>query len=389
VQRLFQDAVMPAPESAPRLRLAIVHEPEAAAAARLQHLGFPAETASEIAVYLAQSTDLGACLDEIASDAGLEGVEVEAVPLDAALQRLQAWRDDGPTVVWPMTDGFAYYRGSGVAALARLAGLPLMGSPAQAQHLCQDKFKCGMLARAAGRPTPPTALYDGRRFVAGDDLAGAGPLFVKPNRLGAKLGIFADSKAPDLPAALELAERIAHRYKDRAVVQAFLPGDDVRVSALDLGGPLREALGFSRILRDPRSETGGEFLTMLDNASLSGSRDTQGGLSGFGQSQQVAFTPRLVDLRQEAGSGDEKAGRLIDEISGMVERAVDLFGLRDLFSFDIRVPEDGRPVFLEFEVCPAVTIYDFQSYLDAVHRVPLGRALARLAGKAAARPELD
>ena len=93
------------------------------------------------------------------------------------------------------------------------------------------------------------------------------------------------------------------------MVQAFLPGDDVRVSALDLGGPLREALGFSRILRDPRSETRGEFLTMLDNASLSGSRDTQGGLSGFGQSQQVAFTPRLVDLRQEAGSGDERDSR--------------------------------------------------------------------------------
>ncbi len=51
-------------------------------------------------------------------------------------------------------------------------------------------------------------------------------------------------------------------------------------------------------------------------------------------------------------------------------------GLRDCFSIDFRIDAEGRPTFFEFEVCPAVTIYDFQNYL-ARRGVTLGVALVK------------
>jgi D-alanine-D-alanine ligase len=358
-------------------RLAMVSEPEAACAERLGRAGFPRDIAREIAVYLAQATDLPGIADDLARDLARHGITLDIATPDDMPGRLPDWTAE-PTIVWAMTDGLAYFRGSTVAPLARLAGLPVYGCGAQAQHLCQDKFASGMLARAAGLRTPATALYEGNACIAGDDLsAGAGPFFVKPNRLGAKIGVFADSLAETLPAALALSRRIEARYCDRAVVQAYIPGSDVRVSAMDLGGPLAPQLGIARMVKDPRSETGGAFLTMRDNDTLSGSRDTQGGVGGFGAHRAVAFAPALDDLRALVARGDgEVVARTVREIETMTGLLARLLGLRDYFSLDIRLGADGTPWFLEFETCPAVTIYDFQTYLSTVHRRGLGDALA-------------
>jgi D-alanine-D-alanine ligase len=61
----------------------------------------------------------------------------------------------------------------------------------------------------------------------------------------------------------------------------------------------------------------------------------------------------------------------------MSERLARLIGLRDYFSMDFRIDEEGKPTFFEFEVCPGVTIYDFQNYLATAHGLGLGEALAR------------
>jgi D-alanine-D-alanine ligase len=63
---------------------------------------------------------------------------------------------------------------------------------------------------------------------------------------------------------------------------------------------------------------------------------------------------------------------------------VRLVGLRDYFSIDFRIDAAGQPTFFEFEVCPAVTIYDFQNYL-AGRGLTLGGALAKAMRRAFAR----
>jgi D-alanine-D-alanine ligase len=340
----------------------IAYETEAAATARLIAHGYQQDIAAEIAVYLAQSTDLPAFMPEIAATLAAEGLSVAFVELDDLPAALAApsFAPDS-SLLWNLTDGIRFYRGSSVPALARLHGVPRFGSPAPAQHLCQDKFLSLAAASAAGLPCPPTLLLAGNATVGAiGTLPADGPFFVKPNTLGAKLGIFADSRCETLEEARDRAARLWDRYRDRAVVQPFIAGDDVRVSFLDTGGGFSEQLGIFRLHKDPRSETGGAFMTMKDNDTLSGITD-------------AAFVPTMADLRAEPGFS-----AIVSAIADAAERLARLLSLAHVFSMDFRIDaRSGAPVFFEFEVCPAVTIYDFQSYLRGVHGLSLGQALAK------------
>jgi D-alanine-D-alanine ligase-like ATP-grasp enzyme len=354
----------------------IAFETEEAARCRLEAFGYLPEIAAEIAVYLAQSSDLPLFVDEIAGALRSDGIAAEFVALDdlpARLRELAPRRDR--TIVWTLTDGLRFYRGSSVPALARLEGFARFGSPATAAHLCQDKFASLALASAAGLSVPPTRLMEGDAEIAalGEWPRLSGPLFVKPNTLGAKIGIFADSLCCNHSEALDRTRRIWERYRDRALIQPFVEGHDVRVSFMDLGGEFADQLGVERIVKDAASEAGGAFLTMKDNETLSGARDTAGGRGGFGATRPAAFTPRMVDLRVDEGERSRRAvGRILD-FSARLSR---LLGLRDYFSIDFRIDADGRPTLFEFEVCPGVTIYDFQNYLER-RGVTLGAALAK------------
>jgi D-alanine-D-alanine ligase len=209
----------------------------------------------------------------------------------------------------------------------------------------------------------------------------AAPMFVKPNTLGAKIGIFADSLCETRCDAIDRAKRIWSRYRDLALIQPFVDGDDARVSYMDLGGGLADQLGVERIVKDPASEARGAFLTMKDNETLSGARDTKGARGGFGRDRRAAFVPRMVDLR---GETDDRSHEAVQRILEASARLVRLLALRDCFSIDFRIDAVGRPTFFEFEICPAVTIYDFQTYL-ARRGVTLGVALAKAMRLAFAR----
>ncbi len=140
----------------------IAFETEEQASRRLEAFGYPPEIAAEIAVYLAQSSDLPLFADEIAGALRRDGIAAEFVALDdlpARLRELAPRRDR--TIVWALTDGVRFYRGSSVPALARLEGFARFGSPATAAHLAQDKFASLALASAAGLSVPPTRLMEG------------------------------------------------------------------------------------------------------------------------------------------------------------------------------------------------------------------------------------
>ncbi len=355
----------------------IVYETEAAARARLMHYGYSAERAAEIAVYLGQATDLPDFFDDITNALKAEGLTAHFVELDALLSRLPEFMEiSQSTIIWTITDGIRFYRGSSVAALSRLAGFARYGSPATAQHLCQDKFASLALAQSAGIPIAPTRLVEGRTEIAvlGDWSTQPGPFFVKPNTLGAKIGIFGDSRCATLDEALDLTERLWQRYHDRALIQPFIAGDDVRVSFLDTGGEFRTQLGIEQLAKDPNSETGGDFMTMKDNETLSGARDTSGAKGGFGQTREAAFVPKMINLRALT---DARSREAVVQIEALAERLRRLLGLRDYFSVDVRIDQQGHPTFFEFEICPGVTIYDFQNYLKTTHGLSLGGALAR------------
>ena len=357
--------------------LVIVFETEAGCREHLVRHGYPADLAREIAVYLGQATDLEDYADEIRTALRAEALEVTFLPIEAAAEALPRL-DPDRSIVWCQTDGIRFYRGSAIPALARLLGLARYGSPPTVQHLCQDKFGSLAMAAGAGLPVPPTRLIEGRVRVAAlrdQDLDwDRAPLFVKPATLGAKIGIFADSRCHGFAEAAELGQRIWDRYGDRAVVQPYVEGDDVRVSVMETGGAFEPQVGIARLRKNPASETGGAFMTMRDNETLSGARDTRGGRGAFGREHAAAFTPQMDDLR----TAEDRQGRAAaDAILAHAVSLRRLLPLQDYFSMDFRIDPDGRPTFFEFETCPAVTIYDFQHYLATTHGLALGPALAR------------
>ena len=356
-------------------RVMIAYESQTSAEARLSRFGYSPQLAAEIAVYLAQSADLPAYFDEISDELATIGASVDFIDLARLSDALAAAHADR-SLLWCQTDGMRFFLGSSAPFFARLLGIARYGSPLLAQALCQNKFECLALAKAAGLTTSPTLLLEGRDIVAslGNLDTSKCALFVKPNTLGAKIGIFADSRCSTMAEARDAAARLWDRYRDRALVQAFIEGADARVSYMDVGGAFADQLGVAQLVKNPNSETGGAFMTMRDNETLSGAKDLTGARGGFGLNREAAFTPDMIDLRLEK---DARSRRTVQAIVAQAERLVRLVGLADYFSMDFRIDETGTPTFLEFEICPAVTIYDFQTYLRSVHGLTLGAALAR------------
>jgi D-alanine-D-alanine ligase len=171
---------------------------------------------------------------------------------------------------------------------------------------------------------------------------------VKPNTLGAKLGIDAGSRVSTLGEALERCHEIWQRYGDRALIQPYLPGRDVRVSFMDIGtaGP---RMGIHAVRTHGRG-----YPTLDDSRHMVAQRASDS--TGL-MLESLADTP---------------AGLSIAALARQVERVM---GLRDYWSIDLRLAEDGTIWFLEFEVCPAVTIYDFLTYLAEDHGLTLPDAI--------------
>lgn len=341
---------MPAPV------LLLVHEPEAACRARLEADGHPPGRAFEIASYLAQSTDIAPEFGEIARECAARRIAFRPVALDEAAPAIAA-SDPKSTLVWTLTDGIAYFRGGAAPALARLSGLATVGADDSVFALCQDKFRSGAVMRALGLPVPPAGLARGSRFLVEPPASGTG-WFVKPNRLGAKIGIWSDSRCATREEALALAARIREAYRDDAIVQPYVAGCNARASFLAVqpdAGP--KALGVAMV------DSGGDFQTMADSLALYG----------------ATGTAALADGRQAVPSLEDVPPGAAAIARGIAARMIDGLGLRDVFSLDLRIEADGTVHLIEFEVCPGLPCFDFRDYCRRRWGMSLAAAIAETA----------
>lgn len=342
--------------------LVLVYEPEAACLSRLIEQGFEPRDARAIASYLAQSTDLAPEFDAIGEECGRRGLAFAAVELDHAAAAL-ADRAPEPTLVWTLTDGIAYFRGSAAPALARLRGMRTFGSDDSLFALCQDKFRSGAVLGALGLPTPAAGLARDGIWLA-EPPASPGGWFVKPNRLGAKIGIWADSHVRSLEDALELSRRIFAAYRDDALVQAYVPGRNVRASYLAVARDAGvKALGAVFV------DSGGDFQTMEESLALYGK--TGASSKATGSYREPELVP-VAALQPEADVA-------IRAIAGRMMAAL---GLRDVFSLDLRVTPDGGVRLIEFEVCPGLPCFDFRAYCHDRWGLSLPAAMAAAAAEA-------
>ena len=345
------------PQNKPTLIL--VHEPEKACLDRLIADGFPAERALEISSYLAQSTDIAPEFNELAAACERRSLAFMPVELDDAATVL-AKADPETTLVWTLTDGIAYFRGAAAPALARLNGLKTVGADDALFALCQDKFRSGAVLGALGLPVPQGGLARNGRWLAEPTESAAG-WFVKPNRLGSKVGIWPDSRCHELEHALELSRRVYAAYRDDVVVQPYVAGRNVRASFLGLEPETgAEALGIVFV------DSGGDFQTMADSMALYG--DTGEAAKAAGLYSEPVLEP-VADSQPAAAA----------TIRRIAERLVSGLGLRDVFSIDFRVEADDHVHLIEFEVCPGLPCFDFRAYCRQQWGMTLADAMAATA----------
>ncbi|HTV69571.1 MAG TPA: D-alanine:D-lactate ligase-like protein [Rhizobiaceae bacterium] len=339
--------------------LLLVYEPEAACRARLVADGFPPERALEISSYLAQSTDLAPEFALIEAECAKRGIGFAPVELDDLAAALDM-RDPKQTLVWTLTDGIAYYRGSVAPALARLKGFRTIGSDDSAFALCQDKFRAGAVLAALGLPAPAAGLARNGAWIVEPPRAAKG-YFVKPNRLGSKIGIWPDSKCRTADEALALSRRIFEHYRDDAIVQPYVAGRNVRASFLALKPEAgAEMLGAYFV------DAGGDFQTMADSLALYGETGEAAKASG------AYAEPTLIDLAEARPDA-------IEGIREIAQKLIAGLELRDVFSVDLRLEDDGTLHLIEFEVCPGLPCFDFRAYLRAKWRLELAEAMAETA----------
>lgn len=342
-----------------RPTLLLVYEPEQACRDHLQAQGFDAERAAEISSYLAQSTYLAAEFDAIAEACGRRGIAFLPVELDRLAATLPTL-DPAATLVWTLTDGIAYFRGGAAPALARLGGFATFGAEVALFALCQDKFRAGAVLQALGLPCPAAGLARDGQWLVEPPASKAG-WFVKPNRLGAKIGIWAESRCHDLDQALALSRRVYAWYRDDVVVQPYVAGRNVRASFLGLSldtGP--EALGIVFV------ESGGDFQTMDDSLALYGAS---------GEAAKAAGAYQEPVLEAVAARQPQADAAIRQLTSGLVRG----LGLRDVFSIDLRVEPDNRLHLIEFEVCPGLPCFDFRAYCRSQWGLSLADAMAEAA----------
>ncbi len=340
-------------------KLILIYETEETCRKILVGEGFSGHHAEEISSYLAQSTDLAHEFGLIGSACEHRGLEFEPVELDDAHLRLSGL-DPDKTLVWTLTDGISYFRGSAGPMLARLNGLRRFGADDSLFSLCQDKFRSGAVLSALGLPVPAAGLACDGQWLVEAPFSPDG-YFTKPNRLGAKIGIWPDSRCDTREHAMQLSRRAYTAYRDSLVVQPYVRGRNVRASflAVDQEAGI-EKLGVFFV------DSGSDFQTMADSMALYGAT----GATASAQGRYVE--PNLSPL-------EDSQPIAADRIREMVSRMMSTLGLHDVFSADFRVEADDSVHLIEFEVCPGLPCFDFRHYCRTVWGLDLAEAMAAAA----------
>lgn len=116
-----------------------------------------------------------------------------------------------------------------VPALLELLRFPYTGSPPLTLGLCQDKGLTKSILESRGLPTPKYQIL--RKF---EDWEGqvCYPLFVKPLREDASLGITKESYVKNEAELRKRVEYITERYNQPALVEEYVSGRELNVSIL-------------------------------------------------------------------------------------------------------------------------------------------------------------
>ncbi|HEY0705674.1 MAG TPA: ATP-grasp domain-containing protein [Polyangia bacterium] len=237
---------------------------------------------------------------------------------------LASLRDHAPVTVFNLCESL---RGDNrfealVPMLLEFEGLVYTGSPPTTLLSALHKDRTKQLLLAAGVPTPRSLTFKSA------DVAAAGalrfPLFVKPTREDASVGISSASVVHDLAALEAQVRHVLMHYNQPVLVEEYIVGREINASVLERARgapevlPLHE-IDFSDMPSDQPKIVSFEAKWVEESAQYHGTR------------------PVLCQL------SDEIRRRVI-EVAMAAFRAV---GLRDYGRVDLRLAADGTPYVID------------------------------------------
>ena len=319
----------------------------------------------EMSYFLFGRADIDDVLEDAAPALKRSGIALDLIEVTELSRLVDLTPSERQSsLIWNITDGGGPFSGSHVPSFARLLGIKRFGNSSYNQFLSQDKFKCGVFCKQLGVPVPPTVLCEGKFVLAGSPLNTNGSLFVKPCSLDNKIGIFSDSQIDDMESALAVSVRIHDLYGDRALIQPFIPGRDLRVSFLNIDPAvgLRDAIGM--------------YWSAERNESERPYRSYQDHLVAFLEWDSMSASTPPINARAVAAEDDSRLDRLLHGIADDIARIAGAMGLRDYFSFDFRVDESGRHWLMEVNTAPFLRNIGMRHFIRERYGLGFGDAVA-------------
>lgn len=224
--------------------------------------------------------------------------------------------------------GASRARESQVPCVLESLGIPYSGSDPIALGITLDKYLTSRLLQAAGIPVPQLHMI--RSLSEVEQLRGIfrgkKSFIVKPRWEGSSKGIFLNSVVAGPADLKKRAGRILSRYRQPALAEEFLTGDEITVGVY--GNKTPRVLGMMRIRqRDPSQKY---FIYSLENK-----KDWETKIVYEGQ----AAIPR----------------RVREKVARYAVQAFQALELRDLARIDFRVGGNGIPGIIDINPLPGLS----------------------------------
>jgi D-alanine-D-alanine ligase len=274
--------------------------------------------------------------------------QLETFGLKAALYEqdehlVKRLQDEKPEFIFNIAEGIgaSRTRESQVPAVLDWLGIPYYGSDALALGVTLDKWMTNVLLSHGRLPTPRVMLitethelnawkaaFDGTRYI------------VKPRWEGSSKGVFLNSVVHDLETAKERASFIIERYKQPAIVEEFIDGEEVTVGVIGNHEP--KVLGMMKI--SAKDNPTGSFVYSIEYK-----RDWQ---------EKIKYE-KASDVMPHA---------VIEKIGTSVLGAFKRLELKDAARIDLRINKEGIPVVIDVNPLPGLSpVYSDLMLMSRLH----------------------
>lgn len=252
---------------------------------------------------------------------GHEVVKLEATP--DLLTRIGAAKLD---VAFNMAEGI---RGRGrealVPAILELLDIPYTGSDPTTLAISLDKALAKRVVREAGVPTPDFFVMESAQDPIPKHMRF--PLIVKPVAEGSSKGVVQTSVVRDEAHLRSVAGMVVDRYRQGALVEAFLPGREFTIAILGGERRLRLLPTMEVVFRDKSNDA--PIYTFAHKLDFT---------------KDVGYqVPAEVDAALDA------------ELKRVAKGAFRALGCRDVARVDLRLDAQGRVNFIECNPLPGMT----------------------------------